>query len=170
MSGCHPPEPGKSLLILKNRSSDSADKLVWKWRNSGGPVTIGDLGDPTATTDYALCLYAGGSTISLAIPAGSQWHLKGAFKGYKFVDLSRLPDGVSKAKVTTGSGDVPLAMVKGGGVNLPDALVPPLPLPVIAQMVNSHGVCFSAFYDAGTVIRNDMKQFKAKATAASALP
>ena len=170
LSSCHPPEPGKSLLLLKNSPDDAGDKLSWKWRNSGGPVSLTDLGDPTTVTDYTLCLYAGSATASIAIPAGANWRTAGT-TGYVFKDASGSPDGAQKAKVKSGSGSTAKALLKGRGNNLPDTLVPPLALPVIVQLVNdTNAVCFSAFYDTAGLIKNDATQFKGKATVPDALP
>src|SRR6185369_13825857 len=59
-TGCK--SAAKSLLLLKNNTSDdSKDKLTWKWLK-GADTTLGELGSPTSTTDYTLCLYAGTST------------------------------------------------------------------------------------------------------------
>jgi hypothetical protein len=56
------------------------------------------------------------------------------------------------------------ALVRGRGANLPAEPVPPLALPVTAQLVHdSDGTCFESVYDAADVIRNDAGQFKAKA-------
>lgn len=62
-----------------------------------------------------------------------------------------------------GPGSRPKVLVKGRGATLPDTLIPPLPLPVIVQMVNNtNNVCYSAFYDTDGLIKNDAKQFKGK--------
>jgi cysteine-rich repeat protein len=153
---------GKSLLLLKNDASDdSKDKLTWKWLK--GPATaLGELGDPTSTTNYTLCLYAGTSTASVAIPAGSNWQAAGS-KGFKFKDPSGTPNGAQKALLKSGDTGKSKALVKGKGTNLPDTLVPALSLPVTAQLVNdANSTCFEAVYNSGDVIKNDSKQFKAK--------
>jgi len=167
-TGCHPPKQD-SLLVLKNKSDDVKDMLIWKWRNSGGPVTLNDLGDPDGTTNYALCLYAGSASATVAIPAGSKWRAQGT-NGYIFKDTSGSPDGAQRARLgTVNSGNQAKAFVRGRGTNLPDTLAPPLALPVIVQMVNdTNNVCLSVFYDA--VVKNDAKEFKARSTATVPLP
>lgn len=171
VTGCRPAEPGKSLLLLKNNSDDRRDKLLWKWQNQGPQVT--GFGNPTTTTDYTLCVYAGSAAATVVIPAGVNWHGLGT-DAYIFSDPTGSPNGVQKAKVTGGSGApsvIPKAQVKGKGTNLPDTLPLPPALPVIVQMVNdSTSVCFSTFYDSGDVIKNDGKQFKAKSSALTPLP
>ena len=73
LGGCDTPQ--KSRLLVKDKGEDGAgasDKLIWKWLK--GPLTVqGDFGDPTATADYTLCLYAGpGAALALeaSLPAG----------------------------------------------------------------------------------------------------
>lgn len=148
---------GKSLLLLKNDvANDAKDKLIFKWLR-GAETTLDELGIPTATTSYSLCLYAGSSSALIDIPPGSSWQAVGS-KGFKYSD----PSGSPKALVKAGADGKAKALVKGKGINLPDSLVPMLPLPVTAQLRNDEDVCFGAVFEAGDVIKNDAKQFKAK--------
>jgi hypothetical protein len=49
-------------------------------------------------------------------------------------------------------------------VNLPDATLGSLPLPITAQVINDEtSVCFGATYGAAQIIKNDASQLKAKA-------
>jgi len=156
-------QAGKSLLLLKNNGTDdSKDKLVWKWLK-GAETSLEDLAVPTGTTNYTLCLYAGTSSALVAIPAGSNWQAAGS-RGFKFKDKSGTPDGAQKAILKSGAAGKAKALVKGKGTNLPDTLVPALPLPVTAQLVNDTNItCFEAVYDSGDVKKNDAKKFKAVA-------
>lgn len=159
-TGCRSAQ--KSSLLLKNSGDNTKDKLVWKWLK-GAETSLQDLSVPTGTTNYTLCVYAGTSAASVAIPAGSNWQPAGT-KGFKYKDSSSMPDGAQKAVLKSGAAGKAKALVKGKGTNLPDTLVPMLPLPVTAQLVNdSNDVCFEAVYDSGDVKKNDDKQFKAKA-------
>ena len=169
MTGCR--GPGKSLLLLKNSADDSKDKLTWKFRSAGiPPVSLNELGDPTTTTTYTLCLYSGTATAVVAIPAGSNW--TAGTKGFRFKDSTGSPDGAQRALVKSGDADTAKALVKGKGDNLPDGLVPPLTSPVIVQLVNdTNTTCFSAHYEVGPgLIKNDSKQFKAKGISTMPLP
>ena len=149
---------GKSLLLLKNDSDDARDKLAWKWLK-GAATVIGDLGNPASTTNYTLCVSAGTAAASIALPSGPGWQAVGT-TGFRFKDSS----GTPKALLKSGSGGKAKALVKGKGTNLPDTLVPMLPLPVTVQLVNDkNSTCFGAVYDSGDVKKNDAKQFKAKA-------
>jgi hypothetical protein len=136
------------------------DKLVWKWLK-GAETTLGDLGLPTVTTNYTLCLYAGTSSAAVALPAGSNWQAAET-KGFKYKNPAGTPDGAQKALLKSGDSGKAKALVKGKGADLPDDLVPMLTLPVTVQLVNdTSNVCFEAVYS--TAIKNDSKQFKAKA-------
>ena len=148
----------KSLLLLKNNATDDRkDKLVWKWLK-GAETTMEDLGLPTGTTNYTLCLYAGPDSAAVALAAGSSWQAAG-MTGFKF--KSGTPDSAQKALLKSGSAGKAKALIKGKGVDLPDTLAPALPLPVTAQLVNdTNGVCFGTVYYGAT--KNDSRQFKAK--------
>jgi len=149
---------GKSLLLLKNKADDVRDALTWKWLQGAATSQL-DLGVPTSKTDYTLCLYAGTSAASLAIPAGANWQRAGS--GYRFMDPTGAPDGVRAALLANGAAGKARVLVAGRGGNLPDALAPPFPMPVTAQLVNdTNGVCFEAVYS--SAVTNKRKQFKAK--------
>jgi cysteine-rich repeat protein len=162
ISGCK--AAGKSLLLLKdNATDDSKDKLTFKWLK-GAETTLGELGTPASTTHYALCLYAGTAVATVTVPAGANWQPLGT-TGFKYRDPSGTgaPAGAQKAVLKSGAAGKSKVLVKGKGSNLPDDLVPALPLPVTAQLVNDvNSTCFSAVYTSGNVIKNAGKQFKAK--------
>ena len=148
----------KSALLLKNNADDSKDKLVWKW-SKGSATLPTELGDPTAATDYTLCLYAGSASAALALPAGSSWRRAGA-TGYAFSDRTGTPNGVQKALLKSGAAGKAKVLVKAKGTNLPDSFAPALSLPVTAQLVNdTNGTCFEAVYFGAA--KNTVQEFKA---------
>jgi cysteine-rich repeat protein len=157
--------PGKSILLLKNDATDdSKDKLTFKWLK-GAETTLGELGSPTGTTGYTLCLYAGTAAAAIAIPSGADWKPAGG-KGFNYKEATGTgtPNGAQKVIVKSGAAGKSKVIVKGKGNDLPDSIVPALPLPVTAQFVNdANSTCFEAVYDSADVIKNDAKQFKAKA-------
>ncbi|MGH7786482.1 MAG: hypothetical protein ACRERC_06415, partial [Candidatus Binatia bacterium] len=65
LSGCR--APSKSLMILKNNPADAKDLLIWKWLR-GAATEPNDLGSPTTTTVYRLCVYTGAGSLSVMIP------------------------------------------------------------------------------------------------------
>jgi hypothetical protein len=157
VAGCR--AAGASSLLLKNNGDDAKDKLVWKW-TKGAETLLPELGDPTASTTYTLCVYAGAEVGTVELPAGVSWKAAGT-KGFRFKDLTGTPNGGQKASLKSGAAGKAKALVKGKGVNLPD-LTAPLALPVTVQLVNdANGTCFEAVY--GTAVKNDVKKFLAKA-------
>ena len=154
-----------SQLAIKKNDDDTKNKLLWKWLK-GDATTLAELGDPTATTTYTLCVYAGTTSAFLGktdIPPGASWSAV-SDKGFKLKDATGTPDGIQKATLTSGAEDKAKILVKGKGANLPGLLAGTLPLPVTAQLVNdANGVCYEGVYDSADVKKNDGAQFKAKA-------
>ncbi|MBX3027195.1 beta-propeller fold lactonase family protein [bacterium] len=150
----------QSLLLLK-QNGGGKDKLLWKWIK-GGAITPAQLADPTASADYALCLYTGGALMaSAALPAGARW--TGGGKGYKYSDPAGSPGGILKALVKSGSGGKAKVVLKGKGNNLPDPPLGSLAFPVDAQLVNTaSGFCVAASFSAGNVVTSSGSTFKAK--------
>src|SRR4029077_11332506 len=66
-------QAGKSKLLIKDKSPNSGDTILWKW-TKGADTTLGEFGDPTSTADYALCVYEDGVLQhGFDIPAGASW-------------------------------------------------------------------------------------------------
>lgn len=166
-------KPGKSKLILKDKSPDKRDKLIWKWV-SGEQTDVADLGSPETTTDYTLCVTDAGPALnqplqSNIMPAGGTckagrpcWKAIGnppGTKGYKYVDALFDPAGMKVLRAKPGSNGRAKMIVKGKGVNLDLALLPLAPT-VNVQLKNSDGECWGASF--ATVRKNDTTQYKAK--------
>jgi hypothetical protein len=84
-SGCK--AAGRSLFILRNDAgNDERDKLTFKWLQ-GAETTPAELGSPDDATEYALCVRAGSSAATVAIPAGSNWAATG-LSGFRYEDAS----------------------------------------------------------------------------------
>lgn len=159
VSGCL--TAGKSILLIKNAADEGKDKLLWKW-SKGAAVTQSAFADPTASTDYGLCIYAG-STQALvagaALPAASGWSALGT-KGYKFKGTS--PDGLTGAQLKGGASGKSKAFAKGKGAALPDPTLP-LAYPVIVQLRKSGSpLCLESAFTIADQVKNDASQFKAK--------
>ena len=155
----------KSLLLIKDKSNDGKDKLIWKWIKGAPTDKAADFADPTTTANYALCIYSGNSPTlaeQILVPPGSKW--TEFAKGYKYFDGAASADGVQKLNLKSSTGSRSKALLKARGTALPD-LTPAgsalLPLPVTVQLVNQHnGNCFEATYTAAK--KNTTAQFKAK--------
>jgi len=147
----------RATLLLAAADEDRKDKLLWKAADAGA-LTQAMLADPTASADFALCLYAGpGSTLigDAWLPAGSRWRELGS-GGYAFKGAS--PDGLGSVKVR---GETARALARGKGAALPD---PPLPLDgVVTVQLQKVGepLCIESAFPAAAQRRNSSTQFKA---------
>jgi cysteine-rich repeat protein len=150
----------KSVLLLK-QAGGFKDKLLWKWIK-GAAIAPAQLGDPTAGSSYALCLYGGGALVAGAeLPAGPRWTANGA--GYKYSDPSGTPDGMFKALLKSGAAGKAKAVVKGKGNSLADPDLSGLAVPVDVQLVNTtSGFCVGASFGSGNIVKSGASVFKAK--------
>jgi len=165
LTGCRTAAFGKSQLQLKDKTPDTKDQSKWKW-NKGAVTPKSDFGAPLATTDYQLCVYAGGTLVSRThVPAGGLcigrpcW--KENAKGFQYKNKDATPDGVTQLKLKEGLVDGKAQIqLKGKGVNL---VMPTLPLaqPVLVQLRNSDGVCWETTFSAPAQ-KNDPTQYRDK--------
>lgn len=166
--------PGKSLLLIKDKNGDGAgpgDKLIWKWLQNT-PVEPADFGDPTATTDYTLCVYAGTTAVMRAdVPPAGTCSGSPCWKpigdgGYKRVDASAASSGIKKILLKTTSRPSVKILVRGQGAGL-DLDAATLPLKqgswIKVQLANDdNDECWTANYAPGFIRTNDDTVFKAK--------
>lgn len=150
---------GKAILISKDATPDDKDKLTFKWQQ--GTAAAADLGSPTTTTDYGLCIYAGGALASAThVGAGTGWTAPAA-GGFQYQEDTGSADGIRKIVMKPDAGGYAKILWKGKGTNLPALPATPAALPVVAQLVNSEtGVCFDASFP--TAVKNEGGKFKAK--------
>lgn len=150
----------KSRLMLL-RTNGLRDRLAWKWLR-GAATSPGELGDPTAATAYAFCLFDANGLIATAeVAAGPQW--TATHSGFRFSDPQHVQHGIEAMDLRSSDRDRARILISGRGVALPD---PPLPLtpPVTLQLVNSGmAVCWQSVFDLGDVRRNRSDVFKANA-------
>ncbi len=160
LTGCRTSE--KALLLLKRNAADpSKDKLIWKWIK-GDEILLAELGDPTTTTDYALCLFDGNDELiaDVNVPSGAPtWHPTAG--GYKFKSPAPGPDGAQHVLIKSGTAGKSKALVKGKGAALPDPPLGALTLPVTAQLMIDT-VCLEAEFDPADLVKDEATQFKAK--------
>jgi hypothetical protein len=154
--GCRKPlAPHAALLILRDKSPDSHDQLIWRWVK-GEATPKADFGDPRATTNYAVCIYdRSGGTPSLVssayIPAASTCgggHCWRQFsKGFQYHDKHGIAGGIESLLLRAGPQGGALISLKGGGIDLQ---MPALPLAqdprVTVQLKNDLGSCWDADY------------------------
>jgi hypothetical protein len=160
---------GRSILLLKDKTPDSKDRLLWKWVN-GQATMAADFGEPATTTNYALCLYSGTTATLIAdaeVHADSQtWTFIGG-KGYRYLDGTYSQDGIQKI-LLKGKADADKSKIlwKGKGDQLDDLLpgtlpLPPAGFPVTVQAVNNETpVCFESTFAEADVKSNRADQLK----------
>ncbi len=164
-SGCKTPTvAGAALLDVKDRTPDDKDRLMFKW-NKGAATSVAELGVPTTTTGYELCLYDGNADLvsHASAPAAGVCNGRPCWKptstGYKYSDAALTPSGVQKLLLKAGPDGKASIQVKGKGTPL---ATPPLPLTptVRAQVINTNGVCWEASFQNPT--RDDDAEFKSR--------
>jgi hypothetical protein len=162
-AGCR--TANKNILLIKNKTDNSKDKLIWKYIKGVQQTTQADFANPTATAHYALCIYAGTTDTLVAKihvpPSNSKWKTLGS-KGYKYLDTTLMADGTQKVILKGNVAGKPKALLKARGANLPDPLdMGPLGTPVTAQLLNYQtGICWES--DFTTFKKNSSTIFKAK--------
>jgi uncharacterized repeat protein (TIGR01451 family) len=149
--------PGVAQLTLANGGTDAHDKLTFRW-TLGDPTTAAELGDPSATTSYALCIWddiAGVPHLvaeAIAPPAGNCvgrpcWRSINRGTGFRYEDPGLLPDGLRHLLIRSGPLGRSKIVLKGQGATLPD---PPMPFQqsprITVQLVNSLGNCWGVEY------------------------
>jgi len=162
-----PTARGRALVLLKDRTPDVLDTLLWKWTGSVATAKA-DFGDPVTTTGYELCLYdrTGGTPtlrLSAVAPAGGTCGARpcwtGMATGFLYVDPALTPDGLATISLrAAGAGGAKLS-IQGKGTNLPLSGLPLTP-PVTVQLSAVSGLCWDAVYSAPIV--NNAGSFKAK--------
>jgi len=154
----------KATLKYKDKTPDSKDKITFAWR--GGPALIMDMGDPTQSTDYELCVYDNtGVQLAMTVPAGAGWEpvgTPGDPRGFKFKDKLLTNDGIKQIRTKASNLDKGQAKVTGGKENLPDTATLPFQYPVTAQLYASGGMCWEAQFDAFDTKKNVAEEFSGK--------
>jgi hypothetical protein len=160
----HPMTSGRShLMLLDHPRKRTRDKLKWSFKK-GDETAPAELGDPTTDTDYELCIYiAYGDSCFLTFhpdaPAGEGWSRRRNGYAYK-PGRGEHPDGLRKLRVRSGPDRKVSSKVKSKGDLVDFALLPfPEGTPVLAQLYNSEGACWSTEF--GQLPRkNTIKKFR----------
>jgi hypothetical protein len=158
--------PVKAVFKIKNKDIDGRDGVRFVW--TGGPSLVGDMGDPTQSTRYELCVYDNtGVQMAMGVPPGAPWETVGSPsspKGYKYKDTNASVDGVKLIKTKASNLDKAKVKFIGKGDALPDTATLPLQFPVTAQLYASDGMCWEAEFSAANTQKNDDGGFTGKAT------
>ncbi len=170
-AGCRlPTQPGKATLAITNDVLDTKDRMTWKWTK--GVATLGDVGDPLAATDYALCIYdrsgpsgADRLRLSARAPHGGTCAGKPCWKatssGAKYGDKELTPDGARTIGLKAGATGGSTITVKGQGAGLGVSGLP-FTTPITVQLVTSDAACFGASYGATLPSSDPARTLKAK--------
>lgn len=168
VTGCR--TAGKSLLLLRDKTPDDKDALLWKWLN-GQTTSIVDFGQPSTTTDYALCIYRASAPAlldSAVVPSDAQtWRLLSG-TGYSYLSSTGVQDGIQRILLKGKPNNRSKAFWKGKGAALPDLAPGSLPLasgdfPVTVQVFNTAtNVCFESTFAEADAQRNRADQLKLK--------
>lgn len=160
-----PQASGKSSLLIK----DTAKKDLLKWKFANGPaVDLGaDVGDPTSTDDYVLCVYDQDSDtdeliVELDAFAGGECFVKPCWKtlssGYLYKHKFGSMDSLS---VSAGTEGKPKAQVKSSFGFPSPGLPRTVDSTLTVQLFNtSTGACWSSEYSSPKL--NTATLFKAK--------
>ena len=138
-------------------------RLGWRWKTTGATTPAG-LGDPTATTDYALCIYDGAANLiaGAMAPAGTTCGKKPCWSetktGFRFADPRASMGLRSVGLGATASGTTTLE-VAGKGARLGVPRLPLATLPLTAQLVNADGTCWAATF--GSARKNTARLLEA---------
>jgi hypothetical protein len=150
-----PTGSGKARVTIKSTSSER-DSLAWKW--TGAATSKEDLGTPTSTSDYALCVYdrQGGAPrllLSALAPAGGDctgrpcW--REASTGFRYNDRALTPDGLLKLLLRAGGDGKAKIALRGKGTNLGPEPVPYAgTVTVQLQRLDEPAICWDADYSA----------------------
>ncbi len=154
--GCRKPvKPLRSVVVLKDRLPDVQDALLWQW-NYGAATSKADFGDPTAGTNYSLCVYdrtSGAPTLSLianlvggdTCANGPCWHETS--RGFRYVDGNGTRGGIVLVTMKEGTNGHAQIKLKGKGGSLDMPLLPLAQDPAVTvQLKNDAGVCWAADY------------------------
>ncbi len=162
----------KSRLAIRSASDPTQDALTWRWTN-GDATAPSDLGDPSDTTEYRLCVYdeVGGVAsiaVDAAVPAGAHW-TGGKHGRFTYKNLGGAPSGVRQVTLAPGADGKAKVTLVGKGRSLPlgppatpDALLAADPA-VRVQLVSSTGSCFESAFPTAGVKLNTVHQFVANA-------
>lgn len=164
-------EAAKSKVKFTNDADNNRDKLQWQWKG-GDAFDQADLGDPTVSTDYTLCVYdSTGSTSSLAtslfLPAGSSLWRSYTTRGWTYSDRSASLDGVKKLQLRTGVAGKTKVKLNSVGALLPmPTAFSPSKLfdadpSVVLQLVADDDRCWTSSFGAAGVQANTSTVFRA---------
>ena len=153
----------RATIEVHNRTPDARDRLRWRWPAGEASLDAALLGDPLPTTNYALCVYAGGTLRTAALVSGGAscgaepcWRRRREV--LRYADRAGMHRGIRRLVLRPGTKGGRL-VVSAGGAALGLGPATPLGLPVEVQLRAGTGACFGARFSLGQ--RNDGAAFRA---------
>lgn len=152
-------------VSLKVKAAVNGRPASFKWQLSHGAAsTLADLGDPTTTTAYDLCIFDRSGPVPALllhakVPPGSEWKPLGA-KGFSYKSGDDgAPDGIQRLRVQSGTKSKISLLANGPALQTP-AL--PLALPLTIELITGDA-CFSESYSSAGVQHNDAARAQLRA-------
>jgi hypothetical protein len=140
-----------SSILVKSTATGGANRLRFKIAH-GDATDPADVGDPTTTSDYQLCVYTIGSVeqpvfyFDAAAPAGASWSRtrKG---GALYRRPDRAPDGLASIRIDPGADGEAKVKVTGRGPALEVPFpVGPVPGGELTVQLGHAGACWGASF------------------------
>jgi cysteine-rich repeat protein len=157
-----PTQPGKSSVLLKDKTPDDGDQVSWRW-NKGAQTDPLALGDPLSTTSYALCVYDQSARpqplLRITVPPVGMCNGKDCWAATHSGFRYRNTTGLRSLKLKAGDPGKAQISLRGKGAALGLPMLG-LTTPVTVQVKNSAGQCWGATFSNPTA--NAADQFKAK--------
>ncbi len=168
--GCLSPAiPGRGRVMIRNRH-DGRSKIKWKWI-AGEETTLADLGDPSSSSDYVLCLYdeIGGQPrldleqdllAATGCKNGPCWQATSS--GFKYKDRSRRHNATDSARLKAAEAQKAKVKVRAVGPTLGPPNLPLSQATTVRVQLNNleTGACWETVHTTST--RNDSEYFKAR--------
>ena len=156
-TGCKRPASPQATLQLKSGTKPKQSKLKWKWQK-GSQTDLAELGDPTAATDYTLCIFEPAPmfspnpalVVAADAPAGGTCHGQPCWRavpgiGFAYQDRDRTPGGIDTIGLKAGPTGIARVQVSAKGENLSIAgrgfFVA---IPASVQLRASNGTCWES--------------------------
>jgi 6-phosphogluconolactonase (cycloisomerase 2 family) len=160
---CRP--SAKSRLLMKNKTSDTADQVAYRWQpGTGTPTTPHSAFGDVEVKSFTLCVYdANGPRFGVGLPSqvprGTNWWeaqplWKAYFDDWVYKDSKNVWNGVHSVRLRPDGQTRAYIKIQSKGENLGPLPTSTLSPPVTAQVVAADGECWESYYDASAVRRN----------------
>lgn len=174
LAGCVPAGSGTSLRVL-DKENDGGDLVMFTWK---GDMSAADVGSPTTTTGYSLCMYGLGTfPKSVSAPFENStcrrkanepcWEQRG--EGFVYRDPPRTWGGLQSVFIRPRpEASSILVRARGRTISefdtLPDVLPVAPPAFVTVQFVRDDDPtkCWEAVFPDTSFVRNDSQRISAK--------